>query len=219
MNQKMFRPVLFIVAILTIAVWNTATWAQMGEPGKKASVSSPADEAEQHFRKAHEDFLKRDRKAAAEEIRKAAVFLKRQERRATSEGKKDLSASVRELERLAAEVQNGTVTSVRELDRDFARADYALAEHHILKASESWTKKETEKAGRDLATAADYLDRGLSWAGSKADAGTASVIRDARMLGRKLIKGTRAESGEVGKGIENLGRKIRKFAEAGREKK
>lgn len=212
MNYRTFnRSIALLVAVLISVAWPAASRAQVKAPSKQAGVSSSADEAERYFKKAHEDFLKKDRKAAAAEIREAAALLKREERRATSEGKKDLSASAQELEKLATDVENGTVTSVKELDNAFARAHYALARHHYLKASKSWAEKEADKAGHELKAAAADLERGLTWAGHKAEAGTKTVINNTRILGEKLIKGAGWVSAEVGKGIEDLGKEIEKL--------
>jgi hypothetical protein len=88
----------------------------------------------EHFHKARENFLKKDFKGAASEIRKGAAFLRLEAARATKEGKVGLTASIAELERLANDVEKGTVTSAKTLDRAFAKAHHGLAKHHYLKA-------------------------------------------------------------------------------------
>ncbi|MCL4490814.1 MAG: hypothetical protein M1510_02770 [Nitrospirae bacterium] len=178
---------------------------------QKSSTDTAADKVEQHFKKAHESFIKKDMKAAAAEIRQSAAFLKREAERATGEGKKDLSASTRELEKLADDVKNGTVTSVKRLDNAFSRTYYALARNHYLNASESWAKKAAKDTGHDLKAASDDLERGLAWSGHKAETGTKAAIKDARQISGKLIKGAGWVSSEIGKGIEDMGRGIDKF--------
>lgn len=108
------------------------------------------DEAEEHFHRAHESFVKKDLKKTAADIRKGAAFLKLEAGRATEEGKKLLEDSSHELTKLAEDVEYGATTSVKRLDEAFAH-------HHHLKAKESWTnhaEQAPHKVGQDLQAAA-----------------------------------------------------------------
>jgi hypothetical protein len=213
MNNRTFnRFIIFIVAVLLVVVWPAMLRAQVNTIDKQATDWSNGDKAERDFKKAHEEFLKKDSRAAATEIRKAAALLKREEGSAAIEGEKDLSASAQELEKLAADVEKGTVTSGKELDNAFARAHYALARNYYLKASEFWAGKETSKTGHNLKSAAGGLERGLAWAGHKAETGTQTAIRDARAAGDKLIKDEGWVKDEVDKGIKDLGEEIEKLS-------
>jgi hypothetical protein len=100
-----------------------------------------ADEPERYMQAAHESFLKKDVKATAAELRKAAAFVKLEAARAADDSKTGLVASATELEKLASDVEKGAVTSVEKLDSTFARAAHALANHHHKKAEEFWAKK------------------------------------------------------------------------------
>jgi hypothetical protein len=71
----------------------------------------------EHFHKARENFLKKDLKGAASEIRKGAAFLKLQAARATNEGKKGLNASIAELEKLANDVGKAIEKTGQEIDK------------------------------------------------------------------------------------------------------
>jgi hypothetical protein len=170
-------------------------------------VDSPGE----HFHKARQSFLKKDFKAAAEDIRKGAAFLRLQAARATNEGKKGLMASVAELEKLANDVEKGTVTSAKTLDRAFARAHHKLAQHHYLKALDYKAKKDTKRLGHSLKAAAVHLEHGFAWAGHELEAGTVKVVRTALDLGGKLIEGTGWITEEVGKAIEYIGQEIKKL--------
>ena len=64
------------------------------------------DEPSAYFYNAHENFMKRDFKAAARELRKAAAFVKLESARATADGKKLLIYSYHELDELAKKVEN-----------------------------------------------------------------------------------------------------------------
>lgn len=121
------------------------------------------DEPEEHFHRAHEFFLKKDRKKAAADIRKGVASLKLEAGRATEEGKKLMEDSGHELVKLAEDVEHGTITSVKQLDEAFARVHQALAHHHHPKAKESWTNRAEQaahKIGQDLQAAAVHFDQG-----------------------------------------------------------
>ncbi len=200
-----------LVALVAAGALPAAVHAEGKTPGKQAAVSPSSDQAERHFKKAHEYFLEKNWEAAAAEIRKAAALLKQKAAVAASEGRKDLTASARGLEELADRVRKGAVNSVQELDDAFARAHYALARYHNLNAAESWARKATGNAGRELKAAAADLKRGLAWAGHKAETGTETAMKNARRLGEELIKGAHQASGTVGRTIQNLGTEIEKF--------
>jgi hypothetical protein len=169
------------------------------------------DEPGEKFHKARENFLKKDYKAAATEIRKGTSFLKLQTARATKEGNVLLMKSVHELENLAKDVEQGAVTSAKTLDEAFARAHHALARHHYLKATEYKAKGAGSKVGHALKAAATHLEHGLAWAGHKLEAATVAVIKDSRLIAGKLVEGTGWIGKEVGVLIEEIGEEIQKL--------
>jgi hypothetical protein len=181
-------------------------------PGSKAQTSPTpsvkAEEPESSFQKADEFFLKKDLKAAASEIQKGAEFLKKKVKEASKDGTEGLKAPVQELEQLAKDVERGTVTSEGKLKETFARSYQALANHHYLKASESWAKKKTKETGQALTAAAQYLEETARWSGRKLESGTVEVVHYVRTVGGKLIKGTGYGAEEVGKGIKAIGREL-----------
>jgi len=118
------RLIAFIIVVLATTFWVVSSQAQT-----QAKVSGEQDKLSQQFHKARENFLKKDFKDAAAEIRKGEAFVKQEAGEATDEAKQALSASAQELDKLADEVQKRTVSSVKELERAFARAHYALARH------------------------------------------------------------------------------------------
>jgi hypothetical protein len=220
----------FVVALAFVAgmVWLCPANAEAQAPQKPLGDWTPyeediwivlVDEPEFHFQKAHEFFLKKDFKAAASEIRKGAAFLKLEAGRSTAEGKKALAASADELGKLADDVQKGTVASEKQLKDAFARADHALANHHYLKASEYWAKKDEKKAGHALKAAAQHLEQAAAWSGHKLEAGALDVIDGVRAGAGKLTEGTGWAADEVGKGIDDLGKEISKLGKAIEPKK
>jgi len=178
-------------------------------------VDSPGE----HFHKARENFLKKDFKGAASEIRKGEAFLRLQAARATAEGKKGLITSIAELEKLANDVEKGTVTSAKTLNHTFAKAHHALARHHYLKALEYRAKNDTRRTGHSLKAAAIHLENGFAWAGHELEAGTVKVVRTALDLGGKLIEGTGLMTDEVVKAIDYMGEEIDKLGKVIEPKK
>jgi serine protease Do len=83
--------------------------------------------AEHHFRKAIDDFLQKDPRGAASEIRKSVAFLKVEaDQMDTDEGKEILTASIQDLEKLAGDLEKGAVSSVKKLEDAFDHAAQAL---------------------------------------------------------------------------------------------
>jgi hypothetical protein len=195
-----FRVFAFVIAILTISVWLSAA----AETQSKGSI-------EQTFQKARKDYLQKDMKAAADEVRKGAAYLKSEAAAATGKSKEALTASYRELEKLAGEMEKGTVRTVKEMEMAFARAYNALAANSHTKSAEAWAKKESKKAGDDLEAAAGELEKGYAWAGQKAEAGTQKVIDESKALSKKMKEGASQASAETGKAMKSLEDEIRTF--------
>jgi hypothetical protein len=205
------------VFLLTLFLMTTGALAATdpsGAPSKpQAAETETSTVPDQHFQKAHENFMKRDTKGAASEIRKGAEFLKKEAENGAGETKKALTDSAKELERLAGDVEKGTVTSVKMLDDGFAKADHALARHHLAKATNAWSKKENSKTGEDLKAAGVYLEHGLSWTGRKTETSTEDVLHHSRVLAGNLIKGSGWVPEEVGKGLQSVGNEIDKLGQ------
>jgi len=212
MNIKTFSVVLISLIILVLTVVSAGA-EKSNNPVivEEDTLVILAEEPETHFKAAHENFLKKDMKAAATEMRKGSAYLKMEASRASGKTKEILDASVRDLDGLADGVERGTVTSVRMIENAFAKAYYALAKHHYEKAEESFGKKTVKTVGHELKAAALYLEKGLAWAGHKVEAGTATVIKKTRHLGGKLLEGTGWATTEVGKGISSLGGEVEKL--------
>ncbi|MFZ2398486.1 MAG: hypothetical protein WAW31_07450 [Smithella sp.] len=166
---------------------------------------------EQTFRNAKQDYLDKNMNAAAQQIQKSASFMKAQAEKASDKGKKALNASATELEKLAGDVKKGTVTSVKKIEETFARAYAVLASDSHIKSTESWTKKQTEKAGDALDSANKYLERSFAWAGQKIEKGTKDTMKKSNELSRKLKKKGSVLAEDVGKGLKNAGDEIEKF--------
>ena len=200
-----------LVIAITILAINLGALAQTPSEGyilvEEDVLLTLVDEPGKHFHQAKESFMKKDMVAAGTEIVKGAAYLKLKSGRATEEGKKLLAASIGELDKLAVGVANGTVTSVKELDDAFARANYAMAKHHQLKAKESFKEDEKDpNAAYDLQASASYLERGYAWAGRELEAGTTATINGTRTLAGKMIGLPGWVMGEAGAGIRLAGK-------------
>jgi hypothetical protein len=166
------------------------------------------DEPNQHFKSAHDAFLRQDFKKAAEEMRKGEAFVKLEGIRATGDSKPALNSSGQELEKLAGDVSRGKVKDVKSLDNAFARANYALAFSARAKASESWARKEKSKAGYELKATANDIEQGASWTGGEVRSSVSTSVGEMREVGSKLIAGTSVDADDVGKAIETAGQEI-----------
>lgn len=182
-----------VIAILTISVGLSA-----------AAETQSTESLEQNFQKARKDYLQKDMKAAADEVRKGAAYLKSEAAAAKDKGKEALTASYQELEKLAGELEKGTVKTVKEMQMAFARAYNALATNSHVKSAESWMKKEYKKAGNELEAAVGELEKGYGWAGQKAEAGTQNVIRESKELSRELKAGASQAAAKAEKGLKDM---------------
>ena len=169
------------------------------------------DEPSAEFYNAHENFMKRDFKAAVRELRKAAAFVKLESARATADGKKLLVSSYSELEKLAKKVENGTVASVKDLESVFAKTHQALAKHHYLKALEAEGKKNIKATGRFLKSSLIHLRHGFSRAGYKLEAAVLAAFKDIRTLSGELIEGAGWVPDKIGSAIKWIGKEVEKL--------
>ena len=173
------------------------------------------EEPQRHFTNAVANYAKKDYKAAATDIRKATSYLRLEAGRATGESKLELDRSVAQLDTLAASVEKGAVKDEHAMAHTFANADHALAVEHRAKATESWARKDYDKAGYELKAAAFGLESAAAWTGGEAKAGASQTVAEARAIGEKLASGSAWTRDEVTKGfealahsIDELGRKI-----------
>ena len=164
------------------------------------------DEPGSHLEKAHKSFLEKDFDAAASEMKKAAAYCLIEAKRATGDARDGLVGAGRELEKLADDVKSGTVESIKSVDDAFARAYHALAKHHYLKATESWTKKEAKKVGHAIHASASYVERGFKAAGREVDEGVHKTLDGARKLSGDLISGSGKLGEDVGSAISDCGK-------------
>ncbi len=72
----------------------------------------------------------------------------------------------------------------------------------------AWGRRESETAGRELRTAAQYTERLAQDAGRGVERVTRDVVYGTRDVGSKLVGGAGWTAEEVGKAFASLGREI-----------
>jgi hypothetical protein len=202
MALRYFRLFALVIVIVFISVSLSAA----AEVASKESV-------EQNFQKARQDYLQKDMKAAADEVRNGAAYVKAEASAAKGKAKEALMTSYSELQKLSGELEKGTVKSVKKMEMAFARAYKALAMNSHVKSTEAWSKKESKKAGDYLEAAVGELEKGFAWAGQKAEAGTQRVISESKELSKKLKEGASSASAEAEKALKGMGDQIKTFGQ------
>ena len=173
-----------------------------------------AEEPQRHFGAAVEAYAKKDYKAAAAEVRKAASYIRLEAARATGDVKKGLDTANADLEKTAATLDKGALKAEKDLDKAFASANHALALAHRARAAESWARKAYDQAGYELKAAAHGLESAAAWTGVEAKGAASAAAADARAVGDKLAGGGVWAKDEVAKGFESLGAGLDKLGQA-----
>lgn len=166
-------------------------------------------EAQEHFDKAREHFLRKDMTTAATEIRAASTFLREQADSVSGDVKDHLLGSARELDKLATDVERNMIRTERSLDYAFARSQRAEAERHHANAVAAWARKDLARASDELTMAADHFERAAKDAGAVLGAGAKTVLTDTREVAGQLTRGVGFVPEQVGKVIEAFGKEIR----------
>jgi hypothetical protein len=134
------------------------------------------DEPSHHMLQAHENFLKKDFKAAAHDPHLVGGHLYGAAGTAVGDTKIALLASARELDRLAKDVESGVIKSAKMLEAPFARAEHALASHHLAKAQHAITSKRHATAGHYLHSAVNDVEYAAKWSGHELLKGAVATI-------------------------------------------
>lgn len=170
-----------------------------------------ADEPQHHYTRALGSFLKRDWKAAADEIRKGADFVKAKGARASADTKQGLIASAQAMENVADDIESGAIRSVKELKAVFAGAEHAVAKQHYLKAVKAWGENNAKEAGIELHAAAASLENAFVWDDQELQAGMVKAMDETRRLAGKMQADVGWAKEGVGKAIEYVGKEIEKL--------
>ena len=173
-----------------------------------------AEEPQRHFGAAVEAYAKKDYKAAATEVRKAAAYVRLESARAVGDVKKGLDAANADLEKTAQSLDKGALMAQKGIEKVFANANHALALAHRAKAAESWARKAYDQAGYELKAAAHGLESAAAWTGAEAKSAASAATADARVVGDKLASGGVWAKNEVAKGFESLAGALNKLGQS-----
>lgn len=173
-----------------------------------------AEEPQRHFGAAVEAYAKKDYKAAATEVRKAASYVRLEAARAAGDVKKALDTANADLEKTAAALDKGAVKVQKDMEKTFAGANHALALAHRARAAESWARKSYEQVGYELKAAAHGLESGAAWVGNEAKTAASTAAADARAIGDKLASGGIWAKDEIAKGFESLGSGLNRLGQS-----
>ncbi len=205
-----------LAVLLTVLIFALAgsSWAQ--DPIKKGmSWASKATSStvgmimpEKHFMKAHSDFMKKDMKASAEELRKAAESLRTYEKDAPEDSKQELTAAVDELESTAKGVEANEVMSPKRVSLTLANANAAVAKYHYSKASEYMTKQDEKMAGEELKRADKHLKEADKMLGEKMTKEEKSTMKEAQKMATGLIKGKKETAESMKKAMDDFQRDL-----------
>lgn len=175
--------------------------------------SQLVDEAGRHLDRARDAFLHGHSRTTSLELRKAAIMMRIDAAHGKDRVDLGLVKSAHELELMALRLQDPRNTdTIDDLDAASSRALTVLADHQQLKADLAWKHRHYHRSGNYLRAAADNLERASFRARVAVAAGTATAVRDARLLSGKLAEGTGYAVEEVGLGIDALGHQIKHFS-------
>jgi hypothetical protein len=182
-----------------------------GTEGEKHGGAIQAEWPAIDFNAAYDAFSRKDYSASSQNIRKGAAFLKAAADRSSGKIKNDLLSAYAELEKLAGDTENGKVESSLRLRKTFARAHNALAEYYHERLKQSWLRKDTEEAGRELKSAVSNLEHGIGWAGGEIEEKTEKVIKKSREIAEKMAQKSEWTADEVEKRMREVGEEINKL--------
>ena len=134
------------------------------------------DELGTHLQAARRNYLKKDRRAAALEMRKGAEFMESQESLVPKESIAQIKTAAEELERESKNMKEGKINSIQQLDPILIKAYNADAEQlwiyaqdaewypvteapqrHFLAAAETLVKKDWKAAAMNIRKGEEYL--------------------------------------------------------------
>ncbi len=166
------------------------------------------EEPHRHLVAAMEAYGKKDYKAAAAEVHKAAAYVRLEAARAAGDTRVALLSLSADLDKVGRDIGKGTVKDAKWLENKFSRVEHALALSHRAKAAEAWGRKAYDEAGYELKAAAHGLENAARWSGNEAKDVAADAVSGTRALGDKLIAGGTWAKDEVAKAFETLGTAI-----------
>ncbi|MGN6371362.1 MAG: hypothetical protein ACTHN5_24170 [Phycisphaerae bacterium] len=122
-----------------------------------------ANEPQNHFARAVEDFNQNKKKNAAAEMDIAADYLHMLSTANKGAANQDLDKCAQKLHSKADDVRNGKISSAQQLSSAFAEAQFGMARHFDQGATTALKNNKQVRAGHDLKAAATSLRDALAW--------------------------------------------------------
>jgi predicted nucleic acid-binding Zn-ribbon protein len=169
------------------------------------------EKPQQHWQTARKDFLNKDNRSAAIEVRKGIAFLDLEAHRTTDENiKSTLSNTIQNLEQLSKDIKEGKVTDVETLNRGFAKAQLAMGQFYESKARDSESKGELVTAGNEIIGAYSHIQGVNQWLG-KDQSNLKQTQTDIVALRDSLGSPNEAQSRNLNKAIATINEQINSF--------
>jgi hypothetical protein len=144
------------------------------------------DQPTGEFEGAEQNFVTGEIPAAAEAIRRGASYVRAEGSRAEPDDRDALQAASDALELLAKRVESEEVQSITELESAFARADHAVASHHLTLARKAQVSDKAKLTGVHLQVAAHDFRRQLTWQHTALDSDAETTLARAEKLASQL---------------------------------
>jgi len=189
---------------------STSITAAPAETTLSAGAIGARTEAQDHFDKSREAFVKKDMKTASAELRDASAFMRTRADSATGFAKALSTRSASELDSLARGVESNSVTSAARLDHAFAHANRAEAERHYALATRAWAQHQATRTGEELTMAIDHLERAAKDAGIPLDSAATGTMTRARAVADSQLQGGTAPNG-VDEALKDVELQLRRF--------
>jgi hypothetical protein len=165
---------------------------------------------EKYFRKAYNDYFRKDLKNAVSEIKKGSDYIKSQVKKDTGESKKALNAAIDELQKISSRMEKGKKVSEKELQLAFKKAQSGLAEYYYENSAHANKKNENKKSGQWLHSASESLQKSLNWTEEKTNAEYQKLVKEAEQLSEKLKRQDKKDNEELRMQLDSLGSKFNK---------
>jgi len=155
----------------------------------------------------------RDSAATAKTLQSAAASVRREAEEANEDAKSALAISADELDSLGASVERGAKRTAQSVDSVFARLEQAEALNRLGKATDAWTKQQRERAGEEVQSASDNIERAARDAKVKLDADATKAVADARDIAKRLKDRGEVTDAEFRKSIEAMEKQARRLGD------
>jgi hypothetical protein len=182
-----------------------------GECERPEWVEEEPEEMLYHFHLAETSYRENDVRTSANEIRRAADSMSRRLAFCGEQLRALLRASVLEMKQLADDVEKGQVSSVERIQEVFARAEVALARHHLERANRALEQGNYSQTGQALSSSIKSLQSAVVRAGYKDDGTITRAAERGRAVSEKLLEDPVIEPADVGEALSDLEVAIAEF--------